>query len=130
MHIRKEFALTIDGFYIETRITGCFAPIFYSNCEHVLFLWIVKNKIADLKTDNEFSKFSKFTKIKTFSTFFWFWSFINVPCGHARYHKKFGPDCIHIDVCTRDLTYVLISMFYYKCKINLCTWLCTAASVK
>ena len=32
-HIRKEFALTIDGFYIKTRITGCF-----------FFLYTLQNK--------------------------------------------------------------------------------------
>ena len=43
------FATFLSSFYINTRLLGHFAPIFYFNCEHFLFVHIVKKKFADLK---------------------------------------------------------------------------------
>ena len=72
-----------------------FAPIFYLNCKHVLFVHILKQRIffADLKKIADFQEFKFFTKLKTFKTYFFkFLSFINLPCGQVMSHKKFGPD--------------------------------------
>ena len=54
---------------LTTRLLGRFAPIFYLNCEHVLFVYILKqrrNNFADLKKTHLFL------------------SFINLPCGLFR----------------------------------------------
>ena len=74
------------------RVLGRFAPIFYFNCEHFLFMYIVKQKQT-----NKFYKnnrvFSKFSEIKIcYSLIFENLSSINLPWGHARTHKKIGPD--------------------------------------
>ena len=71
--------------------------IFYLNCEHVLFVYILKQRrkiFSDLKKKfADFQEINFFTKLKTFKThFFKFLSFINLPCGHVMSHKKFGPD--------------------------------------
>ena len=68
-----------------SRLLGRFEPIFYLNCEHVLFVYILKQR------RKKFSGFLK--KIKTFKTLFLkFLSFINLPWGSVRSQKKFGPD--------------------------------------
>ena len=80
--------------YIITRLTGRFAPIFYINCEHFLVVYFVKQKQKDFR--GLFKKFrgflkmtiifvrGKFLKIRS--------SILNLPWGHARPHKKIGPD--------------------------------------
>jgi len=72
-----------------TRNSRRFAPIFYLNCEHVLFVYILKQrrkKIAD------FQEFKFFTKLKTLkANFLRCLSFINLPCGHMMSHKNLGP---------------------------------------
>ena len=48
----------------------------------MFFLFTFKNKEENF-----------LTKLKTFKTHFLkFLSFINLPCGHVMFHKKFGPD--------------------------------------
>jgi len=78
--------------FIYTRLLGPFAPIFYLNCEHVLFVYIFKQwgkNFADLKKKKlaNFQEFN-FFKLKTLK----FLTLINLPCGHVISHKKFGPD--------------------------------------
>ena len=62
-----------------TRLLGRFAPIFYLNCVHVLFVYILKQSRK---------KFRGFLN----TIFLKFLSFVNLPCGHVMSHKKFGPD--------------------------------------
>jgi len=81
----------------NTKLLGRFAPIFYLNCEHVLFVYIFKQRrkkfCGFLKKSRIFKNLNFFTKLKTFKThFFKFLSFINLPCGHVMFLKKFGPD--------------------------------------
>ena len=54
--------------FISTRLLGRFAPIFYFNCEHVLFVYILKQR---RKKFADFQEFKFFTKLKTFKTFFY-----------------------------------------------------------
>ena len=58
--------------YIYTRFLGRFAPIFYLNCEHVLFVYILKQSRKNLrifkKKFADFQEFFFFTKLKTFKT--------------------------------------------------------------
>ena len=56
---------------IYTRLIGRFAPIFYLNCEHVLFVYILKQRIKNF-----------FLKLKTFKTHFFLFVII---------HKNLGP---------------------------------------
>ena len=60
-------------------------PIFYFNCEHFLFVYIVKQKQTKNFLDFQKSNFEG-NKIIKFS------SSINFSWKHMRYHKKFGPD--------------------------------------
>ena len=58
-----------------TRLLGRFAPIFYLNCEHVLFVYILKQskkKISRIfkKKFADFKDLKFFTKIKNFFTQF------------------------------------------------------------
>ena len=81
----------------NTRLLGRFAPIFYLNCEHVHFVYILKQSRKKfrgfLKKIREFSRFYNFLQKKNFKhNFFKFLSFVNLPCGHVMSHKKFGPD--------------------------------------
>ena len=39
----KPFLLQIQKIFV-TRLLGRFAPIFYLNCEHVLFVYILKQR--------------------------------------------------------------------------------------
>ena len=81
-----------------TRLLGRFAPIFYLNCEHVLFVYILKQSRKKFrgflkKNSRIFKIFKNFTKIKTFKhKFLKFLLFINLPWGYVMSHKKFGPD--------------------------------------
>ena len=84
-------------FYI--RLLGRFAPIFYLNCEHDLFVCILKQRRKifcglSKKKSRIFKNLNFFfTKLKVFKTHFSrFLSFINLPCGHGMSLKKFGPD--------------------------------------
>ena len=72
-----------------TRILGRFALIFYLNCDHVLFVYILKQR---RKNFADFQELNFFTKLKTFKTLFLFLSFITLPCDHVMSHKKFEPD--------------------------------------
>ena len=70
------------------------APIFNFNCEHVLFVFIVKQKqtknFADfIKRFRGFSKFSKLLFVR--GKFLKIQSSINHPWCHVRSHKKLGP---------------------------------------
>ena len=50
--------------YIYTKLLGCFASIFYLNCEHVLFVYILKQrrkKFCGFK-----KKFADFQEFKFF----------------------------------------------------------------
>ena len=62
---------------------------FYFNCEHVLFVYIVKQKQKNIanfqKSQNSNFVTGKFVKIRLFMT-------INLPWGPARSHKQFEPD--------------------------------------
>ena len=82
-----------------SRLLGRFAPIFYLNCEHVLSVYILKQRrkkfcgFKKKKNSRIFKNLNLFTKLKTLKTHFLkFLSFINLPCGHVMSHKKFGPD--------------------------------------
>jgi len=80
-------------------LLGRFAPIFYLNCEHVFFVYILKlrrKKFCGIKKKNSriFKNliFLQFTKLKTFKKHFLkFLSFLNLSCGHVMSHKKIGP---------------------------------------
>jgi len=55
----------------KTRLLGRFSPIFYLNCEHVLFVYILKQrrrKFCGFK--RKFQELKFFTKLKTFKTLF------------------------------------------------------------
>ena len=89
MRIRgmKHIRLLDCSVYIELykyKAFRAFAPLFYFNCEHVLFVYIVNKNFVDFQNFQK-SNFDggKFLKI---------WSFINLPWGHVMSHKKFGPD--------------------------------------
>ena len=81
---------------VMNRLLGRFAPIFYLNCERVLFVYILKqrrNKFCGFLKKNSriFKNLNSFTKLKTLKKhLFLFLSFINLPCGHVMSHKKFG----------------------------------------
>ena len=80
----EQFLLFIKTSY--TRRLRYFAPIFYLNCDHVLFC--VHFKTKKKKISRIFKIFKNFTKIKTFKhKFLKFLSFINLPLGHARSHN-------------------------------------------
>ena len=72
------------GIFMKTRLLGRFAPIFYLNCEHVLFVYILKQRRKKfrgfLKKNLRIFKILKFfTKIKTFKhNFLKFLSFVNL----------------------------------------------------
>ena len=83
----------IHNILIFTRLLGCFAPIFCLNCEHVLFVYILKQRRKKFcgfkKKLRIFKNLIFFTKLKTFKTHVFFhkpslWS-RDVP-------QKFGPD--------------------------------------
>ena len=84
--------------YTYTRLLGCFAPIFYLNCEHVLFVYILKQRRKRFcgflkKKSRILNNFNLFTKLKTFKTHFFKILIILKPsCGHVMSHKKIGPD--------------------------------------
>ena len=81
-----------------TRLLGRFAPIFYLNWEHVLFVYILKQSRKKFrgflkKNLRIFKIFKNFTKIKSFKhKFLKILSFINLPWAYVMSHKKFGPD--------------------------------------
>ena len=83
--------------FIFTRLLGRFAPIFYLNCEHVLFVYILKQRRKKFRrfvqiNSRIFKIFKNYTKIKTFKhKFLKFLSFINLPWAYVMSHKKFGP---------------------------------------
>ena len=68
------FLKNVTASFVElcnTRLLGRFAPIFYLNCEHVLFVYILKQRRKKfrgvLKKNSRISKIKKnFTKIKNF----------------------------------------------------------------
>jgi len=74
-----------DVYWIQTdrqaKFLGRIAPIFYFNCEHVLFVNIVKQTNKIFKKSN----FVRGNFLKTYSS-------INLPWGHARNYLK----CIYI----------------------------------
>jgi len=78
-----------DKHSIYTRLLGRFAPTFYFNCKHVLFVNIVKQKLVDFFKKSCIYKIFKNQILleANFETLF-----INLPWGHAGSHNKFGPD--------------------------------------
>ena len=75
----------------NTRFEGRFVPIFYFNCEHVLFVYIGKQKFRGFSKKNRGSlKFSKSNFVR--SKFLKIRSSINLYWGHARSYKKCMPD--------------------------------------
>ena len=72
------------GIFMKTRLLGRFAPIFYLNCEHVLFVYILKQRRKKFrgffkKNLRIFKILKFFTKIKTFKhNFLKFLSFVNL----------------------------------------------------
>ena len=54
--------------FIDTRLLGRFAPIFYLNCEHVVFVYILKQRRKKFcgfkKKFADFQEFKFFYKIK------------------------------------------------------------------
>ena len=48
--------------FIETRLLGRFAPIFFFYCEHFLFLYIVKQKTKKVRRFYKKKKFRGFSK--------------------------------------------------------------------
>jgi len=79
--------------YIYTRLLERFASIYYFNCGHVLFAYIVK-QTKNKQIIRGFSKV-EFCYRQIFEN-----SIIHtLPWGHARSQKKFGPDRFsHFDV--------------------------------
>jgi len=64
-----------NSFLLNTRLLGRSAPIFYLNCEHVLFVYILKQRRKKFcgflkKKFADFQEFNFFTKLKTFKTHF------------------------------------------------------------
>ena len=41
--------ITFFMLFKETRLLGRFAPIFYLNCEHVVFVYILKQKLKKVR---------------------------------------------------------------------------------
>ena len=85
----------VSCFYLYSYLAGRFVLIFHFNCEHVLFVYIVKQthtKFLGFYTKNfvDFQNFQKsnFVRSKSLKVR----SSINLPRGHARSHKKFGLD--------------------------------------
>jgi len=69
--VQCTFNMQLVSYYslwLYPRLLARFAPIFYFNCEHVLFVFIVKqNEFADFKKNfRGFSKFKKLMKIEFF----------------------------------------------------------------
>ena len=56
-----------NSFLLNTRLLGRSAPIFYLNCEHVLFVYILKQRKTNFA---DFQEFKFFYKLKTFKTHF------------------------------------------------------------
>ena len=84
-------------------------PIFYFNCEHFLFVYIVKQKQTKNFLDFQKSNFEG-NKIIKFS------SSINFSWKHMRYHKKFGPDRFSrfdIDDTNKQTVSLKITSFYF-----------------
>ena len=87
IRIRKlEFVAKNQFLFTLTRLLGRFVPMFYLNCEHVLYVYIVK------QNKNNSRIFTKNLVDFDGDKYLKFWSFINLPCSHVRSHKKFGPD--------------------------------------
>ena len=87
--------MRLDCIELDYIILG-FAPIFQFHCEHVLFVYIVKqkqtNKFADLiKIISRIFKIFK-NKILMEANFLKIRSSINFPWGLARSQNKFGHD--------------------------------------
>ena len=70
-----------------TRLLGRFTPIFHFHRENVLFVYIVKQK-----RKQNFVVFQIFKNIILIEANLRIWSSRNLPWGHARFHKKIGPD--------------------------------------
>ena len=80
--------------YYNTRLLGRFAPIFYLNCEHILFVYILKQKQNKTFADFIifFRAFSKYCKNKNFKAqiledLIFHKLFLG---SHMRSHTKFG----------------------------------------
>ena len=76
--------------YKKTRLLERFEPIFFSSCEHFLFVKQNQKKLTDLIT-----KFCRFSLPKIefcLDKFLNFSLLINFPWGHVRSNTKFGTD--------------------------------------
>ena len=76
-----------------TRLLGRFASIFYFNCEHFLFVYIVKRKRKSLRIFLKIVDFENLLEIE----FCWRQIFVILiihkpSLGHVMSHTKFGPD--------------------------------------
>ena len=80
--------------YIGTRLLGRFAPI-YLNCEHVLFVYILKQRRKKFcrfkKKLRIFKNFNFFTKSKTFKT-----HFLKIVIIHKPTNKQTNPQTSQI----------------------------------
>ena len=83
--------------FLNTRLLGRFTHISYLNCDHVCFVYILKQRRKQFCGFKKNSRIFKnlnffFTKLKTFKTHFLkFLSFIKFPCGPLMSHKNLGP---------------------------------------
>ena len=78
---------------IISRLSGRFASILYFNCEHFLFVYIVKQeqkKFADLILKNR--GFSKLNGNRILLEAIYYFDHPNLPLVYVRSHTKFGPD--------------------------------------
>ena len=87
----KNLCLKVFHFckILKTRLLGRFAPIFYLNCEHALFVYISKQRrkkhFRILKKNRGFSRIKFFfTKLKTFKTRFFLNFIIHKPSLWSR----------------------------------------------
>jgi len=97
-HVCSEFqkVVSFKAFSKITRLLERFAPIFYLNCEHVFFVYILKQRkkfCGFLKRKfADFNEFNFFYKIKTFKTHFFKIFIINKLSLWSRGPtKKLGP---------------------------------------
>ena len=106
-------ALPINGSYLScdtfkyTWLSGCFAPIFYFNCEHFLFVYIVYKKTLIFEI-------------------WWNWNFVGGyffnfyhPGGNVRSHIKFGQ--IMLDFC-RIMRSSSLRSLKEATILSTCTW--------
>ena len=80
-----QFKNRISLLFYHTRLLGRFAPIFYFICEHVLFMYIVKQKLKKFRgfKKRHFVNFKNFQKSNFVrGTFLKIRSSIYLSCGH------------------------------------------------